>query len=195
MIFDARNSLRRCTTVTFSANFARKIASSIARVAAADDDRLLVLEERGVAGRAVRDAAAGELLLAADLELLVLGAHRQDDGAGAGRSSSPTLTLWMPPGSSASSTSVAWSVRKRRAEALGLVAHRLHELRAHDPVAEAGVVLDLGRLLEQAAPEEALDDERLEVRARGVQRGGVAGRPAADDDDVLDPVAHGAHFI
>jgi hypothetical protein len=30
MIFDARNSSRRCTTVTFSANLARKIASSIA---------------------------------------------------------------------------------------------------------------------------------------------------------------------
>ena len=30
MIFDARNSSRRCTTVTFEANFERKIASSIA---------------------------------------------------------------------------------------------------------------------------------------------------------------------
>jgi hypothetical protein len=45
-----------------------------------------------------------------------------------------------------------------RAEALGLGAHVRHELRAHDPVDEAGVVLDLGGLLEQAAPQEALDD-------------------------------------
>ncbi len=30
MIFEARNSSRRCTTVTFFANFERKIASSIA---------------------------------------------------------------------------------------------------------------------------------------------------------------------
>ena len=30
MIFDARNSSRRCTTVTLLANFERKIASSIA---------------------------------------------------------------------------------------------------------------------------------------------------------------------
>ena len=30
MIFDARNSSRRCTTVTLEANFDRKIASSIA---------------------------------------------------------------------------------------------------------------------------------------------------------------------
>ena len=40
MIFEARNSSRRLTIVTFEANLARKIASSIARVAAADDHRL-----------------------------------------------------------------------------------------------------------------------------------------------------------
>ena len=74
-----------------------------------------------------------------------------------------------------------------RAEVLGLVAHLLHQLGAHDAAAgKPGVVLDLGRLLQQAAPEEALDDERLEVRARGVQRRRVAGRAAADDDHVLD---------
>ena len=50
----------------------------------------------------------------------------------------------------------------------------------------AGEVLDVGRLLEQAAPHEALDDERVQVRARGVERGGVAGRSASDDDHVLD---------
>ena len=61
----------------------------------------------------------------------------------------------------------------------------------------AGVVLDVGRLLQQAAPGEALDHERLQVRARGVQRGRVAGGPAADDDDVLDrlPWVLGAPFV
>jgi hypothetical protein len=72
-----------------------------------------------------------------------------------------------------------------RAEALGLVAEVLHELRTHDPLREPGVVLDVGRLLKQAAPGEALDDERLEVRAGRVERGGVARRTAADDDHVL----------
>ena len=76
-----------------------------------------------------------------------------------------------------------------RAEALGLVAQVLHHLRAHHALRVAGVVLDVGRLLEQAAPQEALDDERVEVGARGVQRGGVAGRAAPDDDHVLDVVA------
>ena len=64
-----------------------------------------------------------------------------------------------------------------RAEALGLVAHRLHQLRAHDPLGEAGVVLDVGRLLEQAAPEEALDDERR-AGSRARCRARPCSRPA-----------------
>ena len=40
--------------------------------------------------------------------------------------------------------------------------------------------------LEQPAPREALEHERLQVGARGVQRGRVAGRAAADDDHVFD---------
>ena len=79
------------------------------------------------------------------------------------------------------------------AEALGLVAEVLHHLRAHDPFGEARVVLDIGRLLEQAAPREALDHERLEVGARGVQRGRVPGRATADDDHVFNPLVD--HFI
>src|SRR5207244_8838450 len=41
---------------------------------------------------------------------------------------------------------------------------------------------------------EALDHERLEVRAGGVQRSRVAGGAAADDDHVLD-LAHGLSFL
>jgi hypothetical protein len=107
----------------------------------------------------------------------------------------PTWTLWIPPGSSAELDGAGLVGQELRPEPLGLVAHGLHELGAHDPVAEAGEVLDLGGLLEQAAPEEALDDQRLEVRARRVQRRRVPRRAAADDDDVLDAIAHGAHFI
>ena len=142
-----------------------------------------VLEEGGVAGGAVAHAAAAELLLAGHVELLVLGAHGQDDGGPCRRRrrSRPCrlavragLELRRVVGDEA------------RAEALGLVAQLLHHDRAHDALGIAGVVLDVGGLLEQAAPDEALDDERLQVRARRVERGGVAGRPAADDDHVLD---------
>ena len=194
MIFDARKSLRRCTIVTFSANFARKIASSIAESPPPTMIVCLFLKN-----------AASQVA--------------QYETPRPESSSSPRTSSFLCSAPIASTTvralvdvvadddlvDAAGLVgeldrgglvgEEARAEALGLVAHRLHELRAHDPLGEAGVVLDLGRLLEQAAPEEALDDEGLEVRAGGVQRGGVAGRPAADDDDVLDPVAHGAHFI
>ena len=115
-------------------------------------------------------------------------------------SSSPTQTLWMPPGSLESSTLVGQVGDEARAEVLGLVAHLLHQLGALDAAGrEAGVVLDLGGLLEQAAPEEALDDQRAEVRACRVQGGRVPGRAAAHDDHVLDvrhriTLAFGAHF-
>ena len=82
MIFEARNSSRRWTTVTLEANFARKIASSIALSPPPTTTMWRVLEERGVAGGAVGDAAAAELLLAGHAELLVLGAHREDHRAG-----------------------------------------------------------------------------------------------------------------
>ena len=82
-----------------------------------------------------------------------------------------------------------------RAEALRLIAELLHHLRAHDPVAVAGVVLHLGRLLEQAAPREALYHERIEVRAGRVERSGVTRGTAADDDDILDvSYLHTHHF-
>jgi hypothetical protein len=81
-----------------------------------------------------------------------------------------------------------------RAEALGLLAEVLHHLRAHHAQRVAGVVLHVGRLLEQAAPREALDDERIEVRARRVQRRGVARGTAADNDHVLDVLCVPHHF-
>ena len=62
------------------------------------------------------------------------------------------------------------------AEALGLVAEFLHHLGAQDALRDSRVVLHVRGLLEQPAPGEALDHERLEVRARRVQRGRVAGR-------------------
>src|SRR4051794_31282907 len=154
------------------------------RVAAAHDDRLLLAEERGIARGAVAHTAARQLLLALDLELLVLGAHGEDHRA--------RLVDVVADPDAVHAAGLAGELDLgrlvgdvARAEALGLVAHRLHELGAHDPVAEAGVVLDFGRLLEQAAPEEALDDERAQVRARGVQGGRVAGGARADDDHVL----------
>src|SRR4051812_38510625 len=159
------------------------------RVAAADHDRGLLTEERRVAGGAVRNAARSEFLLAGDPELLRLGAHREDHGARA------VLVVADPD---AVQTTVLRQLDLRHlvgdeallaAEADGLVAELLHHLGPHDAIREARIVLDIGRLLEQTAPGEALDHQRLQVGTRRVERGRVAGRTGANDDHVLDGLA------
>ena len=161
------------------------------RVSAADDDRRHILEERGVAGRAVADPTPRELLLAGHAQLAVLGAHGQHDRP-------RQVQLVADP--HLVRASVCGELDRGRlvglqagAEALGLVPEARHHVGTHDPLGEAGVVLHVGGLLEQAAPGETLDDQRLEVGSRGVERGRVARRTAADDDHVLDSLI--AHFI
>ena len=78
-----------------------------------------------------------------------------------------------PP--SESSIRVASSVMNRVPKRSAWARKLLHQLRAHDPLGKARVVLDVGRVLKLPAPLEALDDERLEVGARRVDGGRVAG--------------------
>jgi hypothetical protein len=68
----------------------------------------------------------------------------------------------------------------------------LHQLGPHDPLREAGVVVDLGGDHQLAAGAEALDHEGREVGASGVQRGRVCGRATTDDQQVMDFVGHRA---
>ena len=87
-------------------------------------------------------------------------------------------------------SSVTSSAPNRSACARMLV----HEVGPHDAVAEAGEVLDLGGVHQRATGgDRTLEEQRLEVGARGVDGGRVAGRAGADDDDVADVVAGGAH--
>src|SRR5579883_2929362 len=74
----------------------------------------------------------------------------------------------------------------QRAEALRLFAHVFDQFRALDAVREAGEILDQRGNGELSAGLMAFDDERLEVGARGVERGGVPGTARADDDDITD---------
>jgi hypothetical protein len=77
------------------------------------------------------------------------------------------------------------------AEAQRLGTEALHELGPHDALGEAGEVLDLGGEHELAAGlvgggrRLALEHQRCEVRASGVDGGGEAGRSGSDDDDVV----------
>jgi hypothetical protein len=175
------------------ANFDRKVASSIAVSPPPTTIGLGVAEERRVAGGAVGHAARGQLLLARHPELLRLGAHREDHGA--------RPDLLAADGHHVRAALLGGQLDLRgvvgdvaSAEALGLVAQVLHHLRAHHALRVARVVLDVGGLLEQAAPGEALDHEWVEVGAGRVERGGVAGGAAADDDDILDVHVLPHHF-
>ena len=118
----------------------------------------------------------------------MLGAHRQDHGPRPQRVGAD-LDLVDAAGLRGQADGVRLVGDEAGAEVAGLVAHPLHQLGAVDPAGwEAGEVLDVGRLLQQPAPGVALDTDRLEVGPCGVERGCVAGRSAADDDDVFDPV-------
>ena len=78
------------------------------------------------------------------------------------------------------------------ADVLGLRLHLLHQPRALDDVGEARVVLDVGGDGELAAGLDALDQDRLQHGARGIDGGGVAGGAGADDDDFrVGGLAHG----
>src|SRR5436305_895837 len=153
------------------------------RVAAADHDHLLVFEESPVADAASGDAAAAELHLAGDAEPFRLRPHRQDHGLG------PVLLVAeedLLDAAVGELDPVDVVADEAGPEALGLGAELGHHLRTHDPVRIARVVLDLGRVLQLPAPLETLENQRLEVCPRGVERCGVAGGPTADDDYVLD---------
>src|SRR5918994_803840 len=154
------------------------------RVATADHDHLLVLEEGAVAHAAGGHPVAAELDLARDTEPLRLSSHGEDHGL------CPVLVVVDPD---ALEPSVAELDPGRvvgdeaGAEVARLLAELGHQLRAHDPpVGEARVVLDVGGGLELASPLEALDHQRLELRSRRIKRSGIARARAADDDHLLD---------
>ncbi len=87
-------------------------------------------------------------------------------------------------------------LKEVRAEATRLLLELDHQLRALDAFGEAGVVLDLGGDGELSAGLRAVDDEGFEVSARGVDGGGQARRPRADDDDfaVQSLFRHAVYF-
>ena len=142
------------------------------RVAAADDRDDLVAEERGVAGGAVRDAAALEAQLGLEPELAGARAGGDDDAVG------PVLVVADvdPEGPLGEVDARDVVGEELGAEPLGLAAEVLHHHRPHDAVGVARVVLDVRGDHQLAAPVEALDHERVQVGARRIERCGVARR-------------------
>ena len=150
------------------------------RAAAADDGDGLVPVERAVAGGAVDDAATGELVLAGDLELALLGAAGDDHGARLDLLARGELE---DLGATVDADAVdALADHPLEPVHVRLLEHEPHELGALDD-RHAGVV---GHQMGDAdlPAEVQRDEDRREVLAGGVQRGREAGRSAADHGDV-----------
>ncbi len=65
----------------------------------------------------------------------------------------------------------------------GLLLHLLHEPRALDDVGKAGVIFDIRGGGQLTAGFDALDQDRIEHGAGGVNRRRIASRPGANDDE------------
>ena len=147
-------------------------------VAAADHhDRLAAVEE-AVAGRAGRDAGALQPLLVGQAEPARLRAGGDHEGVG---------QVDIARVADAAERACAEVdrhdevVRHLRADVLGLLGHLLHQPRTLDGALEAGIVLNVRGDHELTARLQPGDEHRLQAAAGGVDRGGVAGRPGADD--------------
>src|SRR4051812_15557581 len=152
------------------------------RVAAAEDEHILALEEGAVADTTGGDAAAGELDLTGDVEAPWLCAHCQDHAL---RLVDLITDVDLLRASVGELHAIDVIGHEAGSEALRLGTELVHHLRPHDAFGVAGVVLDVGRVLQLAAPTEALEDERLEVGAGRVERCRVTGGATADDDHVF----------
>ncbi len=146
-------------------------------VAAADHHHVLTLVEEAIAGGAGRDAAPHELLLRGQAEVFGRCAGGDDQRvAGVGRG-------------------VALEDERPRAqlhrldvvddqlgvETLGVALEALHQVRPLDAVGVGRPVVDVGGGHQLAALRDTGNQHRLEVGARGVDRGAVTGGTGAQD--------------
>ena len=76
------------------------------------------------------------------------------------------------------------------AKALGLLAHVVDEFRALNAVGEAGEILDQSGDGELPAGLMAINDQRAEIGASGVDSGSQPRASGADDDDIANIVGH-----
>ncbi|SHU76761.1 Uncharacterised protein [Mycobacteroides abscessus subsp. abscessus] len=151
-------------------------------VSAADDGDVLILEEESIAGGTGADAASQQGVLPWHPQVPRCRTHRQDDGSrtvylvayGDGLHGAPQGDLVDVLGAEVG------------AEADGLFAHLIHQVRSHDSLAEAGVVLDLGGGHQGATELGALEHDRLELRAGRIDRRGVPSGSRADDDELVN---------
>ncbi|KAG1454730.1 hypothetical protein G6F57_015444 [Rhizopus arrhizus] len=150
-------------------------------IAAADHDHVLVAVEETVTGGAGRHAAALELVLGRDAQVLGGGAGGDDQGiAGVLVAVADQLerALRLVGGMDVVEDDLGL-------EALGMGLHACHQVRPHQAVGVTRPVVHLGGGHQLAALLQAGDDDRLQVGTGGVDGGGPAGRAGTEDDEAL----------
>ena len=151
-------------------------------VTAADDSDVLAGEEEPVTGGAPGHATTRQTDLVLETELAVGRSRGEDHRAGVVSVSIGVDDLLDLTGEVNLGDIVSDELGL---ESHSLGAHLSHEIRTHDALGEAGVVLDLGGLHEGATGiHGSLEDERLQPCAGGVNGCGVSSRTGTDDDDV-----------
>ena len=184
MIGEARNSSRRWTITTLLAKRVRNVASSIAE--SPPPTTTTTLSRKNAPSQVAQYETPRPCSVCSD-------------GSPSWRALAPVATI--TESARCSSFADVHAERALRevdtrdvvrhelgAEPLGLAAEVGHHRRAHHAVGVARVVLDVARDHQLSAPVEALDHERMQVRPRRVERCGVAGGAAADDDHVTNVV-------
>src|SRR5215467_5632677 len=150
-------------------------------IAAADHQHLLAAIEEAVAGGAGGNAVTPEFLLGRQLQPTRLGAGRDDEAVCEVMVAGLALEPERPMGEIDLADMIADELG---ADVLGLLLHLLHQPRPLDDVREARIVLDVGGDRELATGLDALDQDRLQHGAGGIDRGRIARRPGPDDEEL-----------
>jgi hypothetical protein len=147
-------------------------------VPASDDGDSLAAEEEAVAGRAGGDATSPECLLGFEAEIA-----RACTGCDDERVARVVAAVALEEQRTALEVHLVHVVHDDLGiEALGVLTHALHEARPGEPVRVARPVVHLGGRHELPALFHAGEQERLAVRARGIDRGRVSGGSGTEDD-------------
>ena len=162
------------------------------RVAAAHHGYVLSAVEETVAGGACAHAHSLEFVFGGQSEVFGRCAGGYDerlgfDGAVAVHGQDEGISLQIDIGDDAPAYF--------HAEAFGLFAEVLHELRTHDAFRVSGKVLDFGRRGELSAGQHSLVEDGAEVRASRVYCGRISCGAAAHDEAFYSFYAHNCRFI
>ena len=157
-------------------------------IAAADHQHLFAPIEEAVAGGAGGNAVAAKLLFRRQVEPARLGAGGENEAVGqidiAGIANQPQRPAAELHG-------VHMVGNDPGADMLSLLLHLLHQPRALDDVGEARVILYVRGDGELSARLHALDQDRIEHGAGGIDCCRVAGRTGADDHKLgVGGIAH-----